>query len=63
MTTEQPPAGPCGHKAHSDGMDHDIRRDELVEMIEAGYGDMPQPEIPPDWKTRPGPQAQWFHKW
>lgn len=51
------------HKVHSCHEDTDISHDELVEMIEAGYGDIPQPDIPPDWRSKPGPQSQWFRKW
>ncbi len=38
-------------------------RDELVEMIERGWGNTPQPQIPPDWRDKPGPAIMHFRKW
>jgi len=33
------------------------RLTELEELIRAGYGDMPQDQIPKDWRTRPRPEV------
>lgn len=54
--------GPKVQKAYATGP-ADIQRDELVEMVERGYGDIPQTEIPANWREVPGPRAYARSKW
>jgi hypothetical protein len=37
---------------------HEARDRELDEMIAMGWGDVDQDKIPPDWRTRPGPERR-----